>query len=111
MNYLRTGLLLALLTSLFVAIGSLIGGQQGMVIAFLIAAGMNLFTYWGSDKMVLSMYGAREVDAASAPGLYNIVEQLAQRAQLPMPRVYIIDSDQPNAFATGRNPQHGAVAA
>lgn len=111
MAYTRTALLLAALTGLFVAIGYLIGGEGGMLIAFGIALAMNLFAYWNSDKMVLSMYGAQEVDRASAPGFYGIVEQLAERAGLPMPRVYIIDSDQPNAFATGRNPQNAAVAA
>ncbi|MCC7274065.1 MAG: zinc metalloprotease HtpX [Alphaproteobacteria bacterium] len=110
-NYFRTGVLVAGLTGLFVGIGFLIGGAQGMVIAFLIAAGMNLFAYWNSDKVVLSMYGATEVDRSSAPGLYGIVEQLADRAEIPMPRVYIIENDQPNAFATGRNPQNAAVAA
>ncbi|BBK38209.1 protease HtpX [Allostella sp. ATCC 35155] len=110
-NYLRTGVLIAALTAMFAGIGFLIGGPQGMVIAFLIAAGMNLFAYWNSDKVVLRMYGAEEVDRQSAPGLYGIVEQLAQRAEIPMPRVYIIDNDQPNAFATGRNPQNAAVAA
>lgn len=110
-NFLRTGVLIAALTAMFAGIGFLIGGPQGMVIAFLIAAGMNLFAYWNSDKVVLRMYGAEEVDRRSAPGLYGIVEQLAQRAEIPMPRVYIIDNDQPNAFATGRNPQNAAVAA
>ncbi|BBK33346.1 heat shock protein [Stella humosa] len=110
-NYLRTGVLVAVLTALFAGIGFLIGGPQGMVIAFLIAAAMNVFAYWNSDKVVLRMYGATEVDRQSAPGLYNIVEQLAQRAEIPMPRVYIMENDQPNAFATGRNPQNAAVAA
>ncbi|WP_374445332.1 zinc metalloprotease HtpX [Stella sp.] len=110
-NYLRTGVLIAVLTALFAGIGFLIGGPQGMVIAFLIAAAMNLFAYWNSDKVVLRMYGATEVDRQSAPGLYGIVEQLAQRAEIPMPRVYIIENDQPNAFATGRNPENAAVAA
>jgi heat shock protein HtpX len=104
MNYFRTGLLLALLTGLFVAVGALIGGSSGMLIAFLIAVAMNFFAYWNADRMVLGMYGAREVDRQAAPGFYGIVEQLAQRAGMPMPRVYIVDSDQPNAFATGRNP-------
>jgi heat shock protein HtpX len=104
-------LLLAALTGLFIAIGYLIGGESGMLVAFGIALAMNLFTYWNSDKMVLSMYGAQEIDRSAAPGFYGIVEQLAERAGLPMPRVYIIDSDQPNAFATGRNPQNAAVAA
>ena len=110
-NHTRTFLLMAALTALFVGVGALIGGQQGMVIELLFAAGMNLFAYWNSDKMVLRMYGAQEVDAATAPDLYGLVEQLARRADLPMPRVYIIDNPQPNAFATGRNPQHAAVAA
>lgn len=109
MNTFRTGLLLAALTALFMLVGYLIGGQSGMVIAFLIAAAMNLFAYWNSDKMVLGLYGAREVDRASAPGLYGIIEQLADRAEIPMPRVYIVEQDQPNAFATGRNPEHAAV--
>ncbi len=110
-NYFRTGVLIAALTALFAGIGFLIGGPQGMVIAFLIAAAMNVFAYWNSDKVVLRMYGATEVDRESAPGLYNIVEQLADRAQIPMPRVYIMENDQPNAFATGRNPENAAVAA
>ncbi|MGE0658147.1 MAG: zinc metalloprotease HtpX [Reyranellaceae bacterium] len=111
MNHFRTFLLIAAMTGLFLAVGYLIGGQAGMLIAFGLAAAMNLFAYWNSDKMVLRMYGARQVDRASAPQLYGIVEQLAQRAGLPMPRVYVIDNDQPNAFATGRNPQNAAVAA
>jgi heat shock protein HtpX len=111
MNYLRTAVLLAGMTGLFLAIGFLIGGQSGMLIAFAIAAAMNLFAYWNSDKMVLRMYGAREVDETSAPTFYRTVAQLAQRAEIPMPRVYIIESDQPNAFATGRDPDHAAVAA
>jgi len=111
MSLFRTGLLLAALTGLFVAVGYLIGGQGGMMIAFLVALGMNVFAYWNSDQLVLRMYGAREVDAASAPQLDAIVRTLAGRAGLPMPRFYIIDSEQPNAFATGRNPEHAAVAA
>jgi heat shock protein HtpX len=111
MGYFRTALLLAALTAVFLGVGYLIGGQGGMVIALVVALGMNLFAYWNSDRIVLGMYGARQVDAESAPGLYGIVEQLALRAQLPMPKVYIIESDQPNAFATGRNPEHAAVAA
>ena len=111
MGYFRTALLLAALTALFLGIGYLLGGQGGMVIALVVALGMNLFAYWNSDRMVLGMYGARQVDAQSAPGLYGIVEQLAERAQLPMPKVYIIENDQPNAFATGRNPEHAAIAA
>jgi heat shock protein HtpX len=109
-GYFRTAILLAALTALFMGVGFLAGGQSGMLIAFGIAAAMNVFAYWNSDKMVLSMYGAREVDAQSAPELYGMVEQLAQAAELPMPRVYIMENPQPNAFATGRNPEHGAVA-
>lgn len=111
MNYFKTGLLLAAMTALFGAIGFLIGGEAGMLIALAVAAAMNLFAYWNSDKMVLSMYGAREVDAQSAPEFHGMVQQLAQRAGLPMPKVYVIDNDQPNAFATGRNPENAAVAA
>ncbi len=111
MSFARTALLLAAMTGLFLAIGFMIGGTGGMMIAFLLALGMNAFSYWNSDKMVLSMYGAQEVDRNSAPGYYGIVEQLAYRAGLPMPKVYIIDSPQPNAFATGRDPEHAAVAA
>jgi heat shock protein HtpX len=111
MNTFRTGLLLAGLTGLFLAIGYLMGGQNGMLLAFLFAAGTNLFAYWNSDKMVLSMQGAQEVDRASAPEYYDIVANLAQRANLPMPKVYIMDNPQPNAFATGRNPENAAVAA
>ena len=110
MSYFRTAILLAALTALFMGIGYLIGGQAGMVIALLVAGGMNLFAYWNSDKMVLSMYGAREVDARSAPELYALVQQLAAAAGLPMPRVYVMENPQPNAFATGRNPEHAAVA-
>jgi len=110
-SYLKTTVLLAGLTALFVGMGYLLGGQGGMLIAFLVAVGMNLFTYWNSDRMVLSMYGAQEVDAYAAPEFYGIVQQLAHRAGLPMPRVYVIHSDQPNAFATGRNPENAAVAA
>jgi heat shock protein HtpX len=111
MNHARTAILLAVMTGIFVVVGSLLGGEQGMVIAFLVACAMNLFAYWNADKMVLRMYGAREVSAADAPQFHGIVAQLAQRAGLPMPRVYLIDNDQPNAFATGRNPQNAAVAA
>jgi len=110
MNHLRTAILLAGLTALFMGVGYLIGGSGGAMIALLVAAGMNLFAYWNSDRMVLSMYGAHEVDARSAPDLYSLVQELARRAGLPMPRVYIIDNPQPNAFATGRNPQNAAVA-
>ncbi len=110
MSYLRTAILLAALTALFMGIGFLIGGQSGMVIALVVAAAMNLFAYWNSDKMVLSMYGAREVDERAAPELYSLVRQLAATAGLPMPRVYVMENPQPNAFATGRNPEHAAVA-
>ncbi len=111
MNTLRTGILLGAMTALFVGIGYLLGGPGGMVIAFLIAVAMNAFTYWNADKMVLRMYGARQIDRTGAPEFYGIVEQLSERANLPMPKVYVIDNDQPNAFATGRNPQNAAVAA
>jgi heat shock protein HtpX len=110
MNYVRTAMLLAGLTALFMGVGYLIGGQSGMLIALVVAAAMNLFSYWNSDKMVLSMTGAQEVDARSAPDLYAMVHDLAGRAGLPMPRVYIMDNPQPNAFATGRNPENAAVA-
>jgi heat shock protein HtpX len=109
MNVFRTGILMALLTGLFLAAGFLIGGEAGMTIAFLFAAGSNLFAYWNSDKMVLRMYGAREVDETTAPDLVHLVRQLATRAGLPMPRVFIAENEQPNAFATGRNPEHAAV--
>ncbi|MCW5695058.1 MAG: zinc metalloprotease HtpX [Pseudolabrys sp.] len=110
MNYFRTALLLAGLTALFMGVGFLIGGAGGAMIALVVAAGMNLFAYWNSDKMVLSMHGAQEVDPRSAPDLYAMVAELARRANLPMPRVYIMDNPQPNAFATGRNPENAAVA-
>jgi heat shock protein HtpX len=111
MNYFRTTLLLAFLTGLFMVVGYFIGGQGGMVLAFLFAAGMNLFAYWNSDKVVLSMNNAQQVDARTAPELFDIVRQLAANAGLPMPKVYLIQADQPNAFATGRNPENAAVAA
>ena len=111
MNYVRTATLLAGLTALFMGCGYLIGGQSGMLFALVLAAGMNFFAYWGSDKVVLSMYGARQVGRNEAPALYAIVEQLADKAGLPMPRVYIVENDQPNAFATGRNPENAAVCA
>ena len=111
MAYARTALLLAALTGLFVAVGYLLGGAGGMIFAFLLALAMNTFAYWNSDKVVLRMYGAREVDARGAPALHGLVRELAERAGLPVPRVYLIDSDQPNAFATGRNPANAAVAA
>lgn len=110
MNTLKTGVLMVALTLMFLVIGALIGGKSGMTMALLLAFGMNFFAYWFSDKIVLKMYGAREVTEAEAPNLYGTVARLAQQAGLPMPRVYIIDQDQPNAFATGRNPQNGAVA-
>lgn len=110
-GYFRTAMLLAGLTGLFLAVGYMLGGPSGMVIALGVAVAINLFAYWNSDKMVLRMYGARQVDAATAPQFYTMVQRLAQRAGLPMPKVFIIDNDQPNAFATGRNPENAAVAA
>src|SRR6185503_17743053 len=110
MNVMRTAVLLAGLTALFMGVGYLIGGQGGMLIAFLIAAATNLFSYWDADRLVLSMHGAQEVDERAAPDLVALVGALADRAGLPMPRVYLMDNPQPNAFATGRNPQHAAVA-
>jgi heat shock protein HtpX len=111
MNYFRTAILLAGLTSLFMGVGYLIGGQSGALIALVVAAGMNFVAYWNADRLVLSMHGAQEVDARTAPELYQMVAELAARAGLPMPRIYLMDNPQPNAFATGRNPQHAAVAA
>jgi len=111
MNIVRTAMLLAVMTALFMVVGYAIGGTSGMTIAFLVAAAMNLFSYWNADKMVLRMHRAVEVDERNAPEYYAIVRGLAQRAGLPMPKVYLIDNDQPNAFATGRNPQNAAVAA
>ncbi len=110
-NLMKTAILMAAITALFMAIGSVLGGQQGMMLALVVAVGMNFFSYWYSDKMVLKMYNAQEVDETSAPQFYKMVRELAQRAQLPMPRVYLINEDAPNAFATGRNPEHAAVAA
>ena len=110
MNVMRTAMLLALMTALFMGVGYLIGGTGGAVIALLIAAATNLFAYWNSDRMVLSIYGAHEVDRHGAPDLVNLVAELAGRAGLPMPRVFLMDEPQPNAFATGRNPQNAAVA-
>jgi heat shock protein HtpX len=109
MNTLRTGILMAALTGLFLAVGALLGGGTGVMIAFAFALATNLFAYWNSDKLLLSMYGARQVDAASAPDLYHLVERLAAQAALPMPKVYITENPQPNAFATGRDPGHAAV--
>jgi heat shock protein HtpX len=110
MNYFKTAILLAGLTALFMGVGYLIGGASGAMIAFVIAAAMNLYSYWNSDRLVLSMHDAQEVDARTAPDLYQIVASLARNAGLPMPRVYLMDNPQPNAFATGRDPQHAAVA-
>jgi heat shock protein HtpX len=109
-NFVKTSILLVALTCLVVLIGGAIGGQQGMLIAFVLAAGMNFASYWFSDRIVLSMYRAQPVDEATAPELYGIVRRLATRGGLPMPRIYIIPGDTPNAFATGRNPEHAAVA-
>ena len=109
-NFLRTGVLFAVLTALFMAVGYFIGGTSGMMIAFVVAAGTNLFAYWNSDKMVLSMQGARQVDQRSAPELHAMLERLSRNAGLPTPKLYLIDTQQPNAFATGRNPDNAAVA-
>ncbi len=110
MHTLKTLVLMVFLTVFFIFIGSMIGGKQGATIALIIALGMNFFAYFFSHKIVLSMYGAKEVTEAEAPELYSIVRRLSQRAGLPMPKVYIIESEQPNAFATGRSPKHGVVA-
>lgn len=110
MNTLKTMMLMVTLTLVLVFVGGLIGGKSGMTLALVMAFGMNFFTYWFSDKIVLSMYGAKPVSQADAPELLLMVRKLAERAGLPMPKVYIIDQQQPNAFATGRNPEHGAVA-
>jgi heat shock protein HtpX len=111
MNFFRTALLLAALTAIFMGVGYLLGGTGGMGIAFLFAAGMNFFSYWNADRLVLAMNRAREVDERTAPEFYRIVRDLAEKAGLPMPRVYVADNPQPNAFATGRNPEHAAVCA
>ncbi|MBB3316241.1 heat shock protein HtpX [Rhizobium sp. BK181] len=111
MNLVRTAMLLAFMTALFMAVGFLIGGRGGMMIAFVIAAGMNFFSYWNSDRMVLSAYHAQEIDEHNAPEFFTIIRDLARNAGLPMPKVYLYDSPQPNAFATGRNPENAAVAA
>jgi heat shock protein HtpX len=111
MSNMKTAMLLAALTALFMGVGYLVGGTGGALIALAVSAAMNLFAIWNADKMVLRMHNAREVDAASAPEFHGIVKVLAARAGLPMPRVYIIDTDAPNAFATGRNPENAAVAA
>ena len=110
-NWLKTSILMAGIIALFGAIGMMLGGKQGMLLALVFGGAMNVFAYWNSDKMVLRMYNAQQVDETSSPYLYNMVRELAGRAQLPMPKVYIIHEDQPNAFATGRNPEHAAVAA
>jgi heat shock protein HtpX len=111
MNMLKTTMLLAALTALFMALGYTLGGSSGAIISLLVAAGMNLFTYWNADKIVLKMHNAREVDGASESNFHGLVANLARRANMPMPKVYIIDSPHPNAFATGRNPENAAVAA
>jgi heat shock protein HtpX len=111
MAYARTAVLLAAMTALFGMVGFLLGGQQGMILALIFAAGTNLFAWYSSDKMVLRMHNAVEVNARTAPDLVNMVDELARNAGLPMPKVYLIQTDQPNAFATGRNPQNAAVAA
>ena len=110
-NLMKTAILMAAITALFMAIGSVLGGRSGMMVALIVALGMNFFSYWFSDKLVLKMYNAQEVDETSAPQFYGMVRDLAQRARLPMPKVYLINEDAPNAFATGRNPEHAAVAA
>jgi heat shock protein HtpX len=110
-NWLKTSILMAGIIALFGVVGGALGGHQGMLLALLFGGGMNLWAYWFSDKAVLKMYNARPVDASTSPYLYNIVKDLAQRGNLPMPKVYIIDENQPNAFAIGRNPEHAAVAA
>jgi len=109
-NVFKTAILLALLTAMLVLLGGAVGGRQGMLVAFFIALVMNFVSYWWSDKIVLRMYGAQEISEAQAPGLYAMVHRLASKAGIPMPRVYMIPSDQPNAFATGRNPEHAVVA-
>src|SRR5688572_10436378 len=110
MNSLKTTMLMAILTAIFMAVGRSLGGESGMILAFGIATLTNFFSYWFSDKIVLKMYGAKEVNEASAPELYQMVQALAAQANLPMPRVYIIRDPSPNAFATGRNPEHAAIA-
>jgi heat shock protein HtpX len=111
MSYIfKTALLLALLTAMLVLIGGAIGGQQGMLVAFVLALAMNFFSYWFSDRIVLKMYGAQPIEEAQSPRLFAMVRRLATRAGVPMPRIYLIPSETPNAFATGRNPQHAAVA-
>lgn len=110
-NLAKTAILMAAITALFIVVGGMLGGEEGMLIALLIAIGMNFFSYWFSDTMVLKMTNAQQVDEHSAPQLYAMVKELAEKAGLPMPKVFLIDEDAPNAFATGRNPEHAAVAA
>ncbi|HSW03673.1 zinc metalloprotease HtpX [Aquabacterium sp.] len=110
-NMMKTAILMAAITALFMLIGRMLGGQAGMMLALVIALGMNFFSYWFSDKIVLKMYNAQEVDETTAPQFVRMVRELAERAGLPMPKVYLIQEDAPNAFATGRNPEHAAVAA
>jgi heat shock protein HtpX len=110
-NLVKTAILMAAITALFMAVGAMVGGRTGMLVALALAVGMNFFSYWFSADMVLRMYNAREVDAASAPQFYRMVQELAARGGLPAPKVYLIDEEAPNAFATGRNPEHAAVAA
>ena len=110
MNGLRTMALMVTLTLMLVFIGGFLGGKSGMTFALIMAFGINFITYWFSDKIVLKMYKAKPVNESEAPELYNMIKRLAQRAQLPMPKVYMMEQDQPNAFATGRNPEHGVVA-
>ena len=110
MNFMRTAVLMAAMSAIFVAVGALLGGQTGILIALLVAAGTNFYAYWNSDKMALASNGAQEVDESTAPELVQMVALLAQRANMPMPRVYVVHEDQPNAFATGRNPENAAVA-
>lgn len=110
-NWVKTAMLMAAIMALFGIVGGMIGGRSGMLLALVFGGAMNLFSYWFSDSMVLKMYNARQVDETSAPQFYTMVRELAHKAGLPMPKVYIIDEAQPNAFATGRNPEHAAVAA
>ena len=110
-NWFKTAILMAGITALFVVVGGMMGGEQGMLLALLLAFGMNFFSYWFSDSMVLRMMNAREVDESTAPHFYRMIQELSNKAGLPMPRVYLIEEDVPNAFATGRNPEHAAVAA
>ena len=110
MNTFRTTILLAVLTALLVWLGDMFGGRQGAIMALILAGGMNFLSYWFSDKIVIKMYGGQEITAQDDPELYGLVQDLAQRAGLPMPKVYVLPQDTPNAFATGRNPEHAAVA-